>query len=185
MINNVVNKTYASPPAWNLSQGGRFNISDKITQTPVITPVVALGVTYYFMTFPYLLYKLESQFTKKTKIFSRGSSAPACGININCFDRWVVASWLVNTPGEAVEDLTIGRVIVGSEEFPLGFYNLTIYEMETSDDLNPDNAKATLYTDILNMYPNSIPSISANFEEVQYNEYTTNDSENESVYLTN
>ena len=185
MINSVVNKTYLSPPTWNMSQGGRFNISDKIIQTPVISSVEVSGNTYFYMAFPYLLYKLESQFTKKTKIISRKLSLPLCGVNINSFERWVLGSWFYNTPGEAVEDLTIGRVIVGDEDFPLGLYNLTVYEMETYDDLDPDNAKATLYTDILNMYPNSIPSISSNFEEVQYNEYTTNDSENESVYLTN
>ena len=184
MFNSVVNKTYNSPPQWNKSMGGRIDISDKITQTPVITSLEIAGTTYFFMTFPYLLYKLESQYTKKTKIFSRKLAAPSCGINVNSFDRWVQTTWLYETPGEAVEDLTIGKVIVGSEEFPLGFYNLTIYEMETSDDLDPDNSKATLYNGLLHMRP-STSTGSANFQEVQYKEYTTNDTENEVSYLTN
>ena len=86
-------------------------------------------------------------------------------------------------PVASVTNLSTGDILVGNTDFPLGFYKLTVYEMETNDDLNPDNAKAVLYNGIVNMYGQT--ATTNNFEEVQYNEYTTNDSENESVYLTN
>ena len=80
--------------------------------------------------------------------------------------------------------MSAGEILVGNDQFPLGFYDITIYETETDGELNPDNAKATLYNGILNMTASTIDA-AKNFEEVQYTEYTTNDSENESVYLTN
>lgn len=182
MFNSVVNKD--SGTQWVYSMGGRINISDKIVQTPIINEFTFGDYTYYNLAFPYMIFKLESQLTKKVKIFSRGSLTFSVGVNVNCFERWVLLTWNYNTPGTAVEDLSTGKVIVGSDDFPLGFYNLTIYEMETNDDLNPDNAKSTVYNGIVNMFPNSTDYIPANFEEVQYNDYTTNDADTDNVYIT-
>ena len=64
MFNSVVNKTYNSPPQWNKSMGGYIDISDKITQTPIITSLEIAGTTYFFMTFPYLLYKIHIHCSK-------------------------------------------------------------------------------------------------------------------------
>ena len=185
MFNNVVNKETTNE--WIYSMGGRVNVSDKIVQTPTFSEVVIEGTTYYFLSFPYFLFKLESQLTKKTKIFSRGSTIPSIGTNVNTFNRYVTLTWKYNTPSDAVEDLSVGKVIVGSDDFPLGFYNLTIYEMETNDDVDPSNAKSTVYNGLLNMYPNNLNygTNDSNFQEVNYKEYTTNDTDNVSTYLTN
>ena len=106
------------------------------------------------------------------------------GVNLNKYKRQVTFAFKYNTNPAATEDLSAGEVIVGTDEFPLGFYNITIYETETDGELNPDNAKSVVYNGLLNMRPVDTDT-SSNFEEVQYKEYTTNDSENESVYLTN
>ena len=182
MIQALVNKI--SHTNWSYAMGGRINLIDKMVETPTTTSIESLGTVYYAMTYPYLLFKLESQFTKKTKVFTRTSFNPACGINVNSIDRWVYASWYYQTNPDAVEDLSAGKILVGNNDFPLGFYNLTIYETDTNGELDPDNAKSTLYNGIVNMHPVTSDSAS-NFEEVQYNEYTTNDSDTENVYLTN
>tara|TARA_R100000655_G_scaffold486_1_gene2000 strand:- start:780 stop:1340 length:561 start_codon:yes stop_codon:yes gene_type:complete len=185
MFSGFINRSPLGSTNWNLSMGGRINISDKIKLSPVINSTSFGSNTYYSMGFPYILFKLESQLTKKVKIFNREGFAPACGVNTNDFERYVVLTWNYNTPeADVVEDLTQGKVIVGNDEFPLGFYNLTIYEMVTNDDLNPDNAISTLYNGLVNMYPNSNPGISSNFQEVQYKDYTNNDADTESVYIT-
>ena len=186
MFNGFINRSPSGSTNWNFRMGGRINISDKILLTSVINAVTIGETTYYFMAFPYLLFKLESQLTKKTKIFTRGSGLQfPCGVNINSFERWVELSWYYNTPdANVVEDLTTGKIIVGNDNYPLGFYNLTIYEMATSDDLNPNNAISTVYNGLVNMNPNTIPGVDSNFQEVQYNDYTNNDADTESVYIT-
>tara|TARA_R100000781_G_scaffold24135_3_gene17881 strand:+ start:2312 stop:2860 length:549 start_codon:yes stop_codon:yes gene_type:complete len=182
MIQALVNKMAAT--SWSYTMGGRINLRDKMVETPTTTSTESLGTVYYAMTYPYLLFKLESQFTKKTKIFTRTSFNPACGINVNSIDRWVYASWYYQTNPDAVEDLSAGKIKVGDKDFPLGFYNVTIYETDTNGELNPDNAKSVLYNGVVNMHP--VTAIGAsNFEESQYSEYTNNDSDTEAVYLTN
>ena len=182
MIQAPINKI--SHTNWSYVMGGRINLRDKMVETPIVASAEVLGTLYYSLTYPYLLFKLESQFTKKTKIFTRTSFSPIVGINVNSFDRWVYTTWYYQTNPDAVEDLSAGKILVGTNDFPLGFYNLTIYETDTNGELDPDNAKSTLYNGIVNMHPVTNDSAS-NFEEVQYNEYTTNDSDTENVYLTN
>jgi hypothetical protein len=161
-----------------------LNISDKIVGTPTFFSSTIGDDTYYGLSFPYILYKLESHQTGKVKIFARTGFKPAVGVNVNKFERQITLGFKYSVNPASTEDLTDAEILVGTDEFPLGFYNITIYETETDGELNPDNAKATLYNGLLNMSASTL-SASQNFEEVQYNEYTTNDSENESVYLTN
>jgi len=161
------------------------NISDKIVQTPVFYVVTIGDTTYYSLQFPFILFKLESHQTGKTKVFTRGGSFfPLISTGINKFDRTVQLSWLYSANPSSTESLTTGNILLGNAEFPLGFYNLTLYEVDSGSELNPDNAKAVLYNGLVNMYGQTASGTS-NFEEVQYTEYTTNDSDNENVYLTN
>ena len=185
MFNGFINRSPSGSTNWIYSMGGYINISDKLTVPPVFSTATIGQNTFYFLDFPYILFKLESQFTKKVKIFNDEGYNYPCGVNTNDFERYVRLLWKYNTPeADVVEDLTDGRVIVGNDEYPLGFYNLTIYSMATSDDLNPNNALSTVYNGIVNMNPNTNPGISANFQEVQYNDYTNNDADTESVYIT-
>jgi len=178
-INNQATTAFA------YGTGFEINISDKIVQTPVFYVATILGTTYYYLQFPFILYKLESQQTKKTKIFTRGSSFyPTISTGINKFDRQIRLGWKYSANSSSTESLTTGNILVGNAEFPLGFYNLTVYEVDSGSELNPDNAEAVLYNGVVNMYGQTASGAS-NFEQVQYTEYTTNDSDNENVYLTN
>jgi hypothetical protein len=178
-INNQTTTSFAYGTSFQI------NISDKIVQTPVFYVVTLGDTTYYNLQFPFILYKLESEQTGKTKVFSRGGSVyPLVSENINKFDRQITLGWKYSANTSSTENLSTGEILVGNAEFPLGFYNLTVYEVDSGSELNPDNAKAVLYNGIVNMYGQTI-SGATNFEEVKYTEYATNDSDNENVYLTN
>jgi|TARA_R110000824_G_scaffold43974_7_gene128331 hypothetical protein len=161
-----------------------LNLADKFVGTPTFAATVVGDDTYYAITFPYFLIKLKSQQTGKQKLFTRTGIKPSVGVNLNKYKRQITLSFKYSVNPSSTEDLSAGEILVGNDQFPLGFYDITIYETETDGELNPDNAKATLYNGILNMTASTIDA-AKNFEEVQYTEYTTNDSENESVYLTN
>ena len=182
MIQSPINNQTAT--AFAYGKLFQINISDKIVQTPVFYVLTIGETTYYYLQFPFILYKLESQQTGKTKIFTRGSSFyPTISENINKFDRQITLGWKYSANPSSTENLSTGEILVGNAEFPLGFYNLTVYEVDSGSELNPDNAKAVLYNGIVNMYP-STDDNSNNFEEVQYNDYTINDADNDSVYIT-
>ena len=88
------------------------------------------------------------------------------------------------TGGEGTEDLTDGDIHVATDEFPLGFYDITIYENKTSfNDNNLSNATATLFNGVLNLKGDTSDTAN-NMESVQYVDYTTNDTETQSVYIT-
>jgi hypothetical protein len=165
LINNQTITSFAYTVIWYI------DIADKFVGTPTFSTSTVGDDTYYGLSFPYILYKLESQQTGKTKLFARTGLSPAVGINVNKYKRQVT--------------LSAGNVRVATDDFPLGFYNLTVYETDTDGELNPDNAKAILYNGILNMKARELPGTSADFPSVVYTEYTTNDADTDSVYITN
>ena len=129
------------------------------------------------------MYKLESQQTGKTKIFTNQGTLPSIAGNrfdINTFERYMYLGFNYSVNPNSVEDLSSSELLVGNDEFPLGFYKLTLYETETDGELNPDNAVAVLLNEVLHMKARS-----ADFQAVKYTEYTTNDSDTDSVYITN
>ena len=75
---------------------------------------------------------------------------------------------------------SIGRIVLGTTDFPSGMYDVNIYQNDpsTATNLDPDNAIKLLYTGLMNL--RAIPGN----EATDYKEYTTNDSETESVYIT-
>ena len=76
------------------------------------------------------------------------------------------------------ENLGSGVVFLGSTDFPLGFYDVVIYQNNNNTNLDPDNAIKTIYTGLANL------SATSAVAPVDYTEYTTNDSDTESVYIT-
>ena len=74
------------------------------------------------------------------------------------------------------EDLDAGLVILGTTDYPLGFYDVTIYENSSNTNLDPSGLNV-VYTGLMNLYSTTSPSVT-------YSEYTTNDSDTESVYIT-
>jgi hypothetical protein len=76
------------------------------------------------------------------------------------------------------EDPTAGVIQVGTTDFPLGFYNITMYENTASNtNLDPTGLRV-IYTGLVNL------SGVNGADGITYSEYTTNDSDTESVYIT-
>ena len=166
----------------------RANFADKLTVEPTIGATVVSGVTYWFLQYPYLMIKMTSQFTNKTKVIATGIlptyANSSTGTELD-WKRQLVANFFYTTGGRGTEDLTDGKVHVATDEFPLGFYDITIYENKTSAfDNNLANATATLFNGVLNLKGSESDTANVNMESVQYVDYTTNDTETQSVYIT-
>lgn len=91
-------------------------------------------------------------------------------------ERYVLMVLDVNT----TDSPSIGRIVLGTTDFPYGMYDVNIYQNDpsTATNLDPDNAIKKIYTGLMNLTPK------AGNEAIDYTEYTTNDSETESVYIT-
>ena len=63
--------------------------------------------------------------------------------------------------------------------YPIGFWDIAIYENSASDNLLLINAGKKLFTGLMN-----VEAADADGWSPTYKEYTTNDSDTESVYLT-
>jgi hypothetical protein len=117
----------------------------------------------------WLLCELTSQFTDKTVYFL------PTGV-WTYKDRYVQLS-IRTTRGLPAPSVTV--VELGTTELPLGFYDITIYQNTDNANLDPTGL-TTIYEGLMNL---SI--ISGATEPVVYTEYTTNDADTESIYITN
>ena len=118
------------------------------------------------------LIKLTSQQTGYTKYVI---ASTVWGSNK---ERWTSLG-LYTTRSSGTEDLGTGIIYVGNTNFPQGFYDVIIYENSSNENLDPTGLNI-VYRGLLNLYP-----ATGNTEPVEYTEYTTNDSDTESVYITN
>ena len=116
------------------------------------------------------LVQLTSQLTGYTKRFVSSQDTAKK-------DRFIAVA-LVSTRGFVAEDLTSGIVFFGDKSFPLGFYDVTIYKNSSNVNLDPSGL-SVIYNGLANAYGNS-----ADASPVKYGEYTTNDSDTDTVYLT-
>ncbi len=117
-----------------------------------------------------VLVSVKSQLTGKTKTFRVTTS-------YTNKDRYTQMTIFVITSSGG-ENLESGVVFLGSTDYPLGFYDVTIYQNNNNTNLDPDNAIKTIYTGLANL------SATSAVAPVDYTEYTTNDSDTESVYIT-
>ena len=117
------------------------------------------------------LISLTSQLTGKSKVFRPLSVATS-----NHTDRYIGMLFQILT-SVASESLVGGQVFLGSTDYPLGFYDVTIYQNTDNTNLDPSGL-TTIYEGLMNLSSN------ATTDPVTYNEYTTNDSDTESVYIT-
>ena len=115
------------------------------------------------------LYKITSQQSNKTKYFIPNS------IDKTSQDRYIQTSFKTNYVDTEV--LEGGLIYVGTDDFPYGLYDVTLYQNSGDTNLDPSGL-TTIYTGLMNL-------ISSGNESVEYTEYTTNDSDTESVYITN
>tara|TARA_R110000787_G_scaffold95748_1_gene198903 strand:+ start:415 stop:891 length:477 start_codon:yes stop_codon:yes gene_type:complete len=80
---------------------------------------------------------------------------------------------------------SFGRIELGTDDMPFGFYDVTIRE-NTTDFLPSDSSvldRPIVYTGLMNL-----TSVETGFyanPSVTYNEYNTNDTDTDSVYITN
>jgi len=183
MIQEVIYNDTPDALTWRSTFGTIYNVAPYFSVKPTITSTVIVGVTYYVITYPYFLFKLESQQTGKVKYFTRTISYPT-GIGIDKHERYISLPFFYSVSSTQTEDLSQGKVRVGTTEFPLGFYDITVLETLTSGELNPANATATLYSGTLNMTGSESTNTDLNFESVKYSDYSVNDSDTESVYIT-
>jgi hypothetical protein len=116
------------------------------------------------------LITFTSQLTGNSKTFLPASAS------YTSKDRYV--SLLIYTPQNAVnENLSAGAPYLGNTDFPLGFYDVVIYQNSSNSNLDPSGL-TTIWNGLMNLTSNSTTN------PVEYTEYTTNDTDTESVYIT-
>jgi hypothetical protein len=116
-----------------------------------------------------LLTTLTSQQTGKSKTF-------ISGVNYDNVPRFAYIIILVK-PSASGENLIAGTIFLGSTDFPLGLYDVTFYQNSSGVNLDPTGLPI-VGTTLCNL------AASSDVQPVQYSEYTTNDSDTESVYIT-
>ena len=90
-------------------------------------------------------------------------------------DRYVKIQLI---PNYVVSVPVSGYFIVGNTDYPYGLYYAEIYQNSSGTNLDPDSAIKKTYTGLMNLTQSGNPAVT-------YTEYTTNDSDTESVYITN
>jgi hypothetical protein len=115
------------------------------------------------------LVKVTSQLTGKEKYFIPTTS-------YSNKDRYVQLITFVTTTVDNDAPL-LGVIFLGSTDYPLGFYDVVIYQNSSNSNLDPSGL-TTIWNGLMNLTNN------ANASPVDYTEYTTNDSDTESVYIT-
>ena len=141
-------------------------------QKPVVTIRSVRANLYDTMTNdeeynPLIVYK--SQFTGYTK--NSIGTVPYWASK----ERYVSFQQTILAPGET-EDLSAGKILFGTKDFPFGFYDVTIYQNSSNSNLDPSGLTTTLYTGLLNLISST--------DTTQYKQYTTNDTDTDSVYIT-
>ena len=129
-----------------------LNLYDEFDSTTIYKPLVTV----------------TSQLTGKSKTFRVFS------VFSTNKERWLECLFATTTT--LSENLSSGVIILGTTDFPLGFYDVTIYENSDNVNLDPSGLNV-VYTGLMNLYSTTSPSVT-------YSEYTTNDSDTESVYIT-
>jgi hypothetical protein len=114
-----------------------------------------------------VLMTITSQLTGNSKTF-----LPTSVITTNK-ERYLRLSIIVSN----ADNLSLGILNLGTTDFPLGFYDVTIYENSSAANLDPSGL-SVIFTGLLNL------SSMDDTRAVTYTEYTTNDSDTESVYIT-
>ena len=119
----------------------------------------------------WLLGELTSQFTDKTVFWLPTGDWT--------YQERYVELTISTTRGLPLPSVTVFEL--GTTELPLGFYDITIYQNSDGSNLDPTG---------LNVLYKGVANLTQDFtlggtEPVVYTEYTTNDADTESVYITN
>ena len=119
------------------------------------------------------LFKLTSQLSKKT-IYTIALSADYA--NKERYVRLSLYTFTSSIPASGV-------IMLGTTDYPYGFYDVTVYQNTSNTNLDPDGL-SVIWTGLANVktgygYSGSLPN-----PAVEYTEYVDNDSSNNSVYIT-
>ena len=141
----------------------------------------------YVLQSPNLLVQFTSQATSKSKYVSffqiGNNKRPRWTSPEDKYLRSIPIKVFYSTGGVLTENLLIANMNVGTVDFPLGFYDVTIYTTAHAVSNDPQYITSTLFNGVLNM-EGSTASDATNFESVQYDKYTDNDTDTQSVYIT-
>ena len=118
-----------------------------------------------------VLMTLTSQFTGKSKTVSMNT------IYTNK-ERYISLSFFT-TRMLNLEDLVEAKIQLGTKEFPMGFYDATLYQNADDNNLDPTGLPV-IWNGLINIAGNTNAT-----EAVTYTEYITNDADTDSIYLTN
>ena len=77
------------------------------------------------------------------------------------------------------ENLLNAIIQLGTTDFPLGFYDVILYNNTDNTNIDPTGL-TVIWKGLMNL-----TGFNSNTESVTYKEYTTNDADTESIYLTN
>jgi|LUMV01.1.fsa_nt_gb hypothetical protein len=114
------------------------------------------------------LFGFTSQLSKKTLY--------ACATFATYTDKDRYVKLQMFTVGSGTPDPEDGIVTMGTTDYPYGLYDTTIYQNTSDDNLDPDGL-TQIWAGLMNLEPEDNPA-------VEYEEYDTNDSDTESVYIT-
>ena len=113
-----------------------------------------------------------SQFTGKSKTVSLNTTYG----DFN--SRYV--QYAVFTTRDLDDEVLLEAIIqLGTTDFPLGFYDVTLYNNTDNTNLDPTGL-TVLWNGVMNL-----SGFNANTQSVTYTEYTNNDADTESIYITN
>jgi hypothetical protein len=120
------------------------------------------------------IFAITSQQTGKQKLFYPYSMDTT---KYNRYYKFLVK--YIKTEAAPVFYPGTGFIALNDKDYPFGFYDMQIWQNEPGyNNLNLDNTLKLLYSGLLNV------NGTGNSTEVDYSEYTTNDSETDNVYLT-
>lgn len=115
------------------------------------------------------LVELKSQQTNK-KLFFIPSLFVITDQNRFCYFTFT-SNFVLSIP-------TAGLLQMGNTDYPLGFYDVTVYKNTSNSNLDPSAANVVpVYYTLMNLF-DSTKSPST------FNSYTTNDADTNSVYIT-
>ena len=112
---------------------------------------------------------VTSQQTRKPQYVIAG------GADYTQIDRYIKLIFIISS------SLSIpagGFVTAGTTDYPLGLYDVTIYNNSSHSNLDPAGL-TILYYGLMNVYPANNASSSS-----YYTKYTTNDTDTDSIYVT-
>tara|TARA_R100000655_G_C2944320_1_gene186227 strand:+ start:395 stop:865 length:471 start_codon:yes stop_codon:yes gene_type:complete len=150
--------TYSYIDAYN--QNTRVNMYDEMT-----------SIDYK----PLVVFK--SQFTKKEQIVL------PYGIYTTVKERYIGVTFQIMRPTTTSYDLSAGQILFGTTDYPLGFYDVDFYENSSNTNMVVADTIKKIYTTLANVKLQTLVDGLIG-STVDYKEYTTNDTDTESVYVT-